>query len=87
MPSKDLRIGLVGYGFMGRTHTNGYKRANDFFELEHRPVLAAACGRDEGRTKAFADQWGWQSVETDWRRLVARDDIDAIETAEERSAA
>ena len=79
MPSKDLRIGLVGYGFMGRTHTNGYKRANDFFELEHRPVLAAACGRDEGKTKAFADQWGWQSVETDWRRLVERDDIDAID--------
>ena len=76
---KKLNIGLVGYGFMGRTHTNGYKRANDFFELEHRPVLQAACGRDVAKTKAFADQWGWQSVESDWRRLVERDDIDAID--------
>ena len=74
-----LRIGIVGYGFMGRTHTNGYKRANDFFELEHRPVLQAACGRDVAKTKAFADQWGWQSIESDWRRLVERDDIDAID--------
>ena len=41
-----LRIGIVGYGFMGRTHTNGYKRANDFFDLKYRPVLQAACGRD-----------------------------------------
>ena len=45
---KPVNIGLVGYGFMGRTHTNGYKRANDFFpELTHRPVLKAVCGRSE----------------------------------------
>ena len=79
MAKKALNIGMVGYGFMGRTHTNGYKRANDFFELEHRPVLQAACGRDVAKTKAFADQWGWQSVESDWRRLVERDDMDAID--------
>ena len=40
---KPLNIGLVGYGFMGRTHSNGYKRANDFFDLEYRPVLKAVC--------------------------------------------
>ena len=43
---KSLNIGLVGYGFMGRTHTNGYKRVSDFFpDLGHRPVLKAVCGR------------------------------------------
>ena len=79
MPSKELRIGIVGYGFMGRTHTNGYKRANDFFDLEYRPVLQAACGRNAESAKAFADNWGYKSVETDWRKLVERDDIDAID--------
>ena len=77
---KPLNIGLVGYGFMGRTHSNGYKRANDFFpDLEYRPVLKAICARNEGRAKAFAEQWGYESVETDWKALIARDDIDAID--------
>ena len=62
---KPLNIGLVGYGFMGRTHSNGYKRVNDFFpDLAHRPVLKAVCGRTEERTKAFAEQWGFESHET-----------------------
>ena len=52
---KPLNIGLVGYGFMGRTHSNGYKRANDFFpDLEYRPVLKAICARNEERAQAFA---------------------------------
>ena len=79
MPSKELRIGLIGYGFMGRTHANGYKRANDFFDLEYRPVLKAVCGRTAEKTQAFADNWGFESVETDWKAVVARDDIDAID--------
>ncbi|MBT5927609.1 MAG: Gfo/Idh/MocA family oxidoreductase [Verrucomicrobia bacterium] len=77
---KPLNIGLVGYGFMGRTHSNGYKRVNDFFgDVKHRPVLKAICGRTESKTKEFADQWGYESVETDWKALIARDDIDAID--------
>ncbi len=77
---KPLNIGLVGYGFMGRTHSNGYKRANDFFpDLEYRPVLKAICARNEERAQAFADQWQFESVETDWKALIARDDIDAID--------
>ena len=77
---KPLKIGLVGYGFMGRTHSNGYKRVNDFFgDLEYRPVLKAVCGRTQDKAQAFADQWGYESVETDWKKLVARADIDAID--------
>jgi predicted dehydrogenase len=76
---KPLNIGLVGYGFMGRTHTNGYKRVNDFFDLQHRPVLKAVCGRTQDKAQAFADQWGYESVETDWKKLIERDDIDAID--------
>lgn len=80
MSQKPLNIGLIGYGFMGRTHSNGYKRANDFFpELQHRPVLKAVCGRNAENAQAFADQWQYESIETDWRALIARDDIDAID--------
>lgn len=77
---KPLNIGLIGYGFMGRTHSNGYKRVNDFFpELKHRPVLKAVCGRNAEKVQAFADQWQYESIETDWKALIARKDIDAVD--------
>src|SRR5262249_31801562 len=75
---KPLNIGLVGYGFMGRTHSNGYKRVNDFFDPPYRPVLKAVCGRSGDAAKAFADRWGYESFETDWRKLVERKDTDAV---------
>lgn len=78
--TKPLNIGMIGYGFMGRAHTNGYKRVGDFFpELEYRPVLKAACARSKDKIQAFADQWGYESIETDWKALIARDDIDAVD--------
>lgn len=77
--AKPLRVGIVGYGFMGRAHSNAYRQVNRFFDLETRPVLQAACGRNEEKVRAFAANWGWESVETDWRKLVERDDIDAID--------
>jgi predicted dehydrogenase len=77
---KALRIGLIGCGFMGRTHSNAYKRVGDFFpELAYSPVLKAICSRNEKKVNAFADQWGYESAETDWRKLVNRNDIDAID--------
>jgi predicted dehydrogenase len=74
-----LNIGIVGYGFMGRTHSNAYKRVTDFFDVPYRPVLKAACARSAENAKAFAERWGYESVETDWRALVARKDIDAVD--------
>jgi predicted dehydrogenase len=76
---KPLNIGLVGYGFMGRTHSNAYKRVNDFFDVAYRPVLKAVCGRSAENAKAFAEKWQYESFETDWRKLVERKDIDAID--------
>ena len=64
---KNLNVGIVGYGFMGRTHSNAYRQVNNFFPLKHRPVLKAVCGRDAAKVKAFADNWGYESVETDWK--------------------
>jgi len=77
--AQQLRIGMIGYGFMGRAHSNGYNRVKDFFDLEYLPVLQAVAARDAGKAQAFADRWGYKRVETDWRKLVAADDIDAID--------
>ena len=77
---KELRIGLIGCGFMGRTHSNAYNRLSNFFpELNFKPVLKAVCSRRSEKVKAFAEQWGYESVETDWRSIVNRSDIDAID--------
>jgi predicted dehydrogenase len=77
--TKPLNIGMIGYGFMGRAHSNAYSQVNHFFDVPYRPVLKALCARDEAKAKAFAAQWGYESVETDWRKLVARKDVDAID--------
>jgi predicted dehydrogenase len=76
---KLLNVGLVGYGFMGRTHSNAYKQVNQFFDVAHRPVLKAVCGRSEENARKFADNWGYERHETDWRKLVESKDIDAID--------
>jgi len=78
---KQLRVGLIGYGFMGRTHSNAFTQVKNFFDLEYQPVLKAICARDEKNAKAFAKKWGYESIETDWRKLIARDDIDVIDIA------
>src|SRR5712692_1366791 len=66
---------------MGRTHSNAYLQAPRFFDVAYRPVLKAVCARNAERVKGFAENWGYQSVETDWRALVARKDIDLIDIA------
>src|ERR1051325_8141281 len=76
---KPLNIGLIGYGFMGRAHSNAYRKVSNFFDLEYQPVLKAACARDAGKIKDFAQKWGYESTETDWRKLIERKDIDAID--------
>jgi predicted dehydrogenase len=81
MKKKDLNIGLVGYGFMGRAHSNAFLQAGRFFDLPARPVLKAVCARNRERLKTFAENWGYESVETDWRKLVERKDIDLIDIA------
>src|SRR5215831_8247689 len=78
---KTLNIGLVGYGFMGRTHSNAFLQAGRFFNLPYRPVLQAACARNRERLQTFAENWGYGSTETDWRRLMERKDIDLIDIA------
>jgi len=77
----DLRIGLVGCGFMGRTHSNAFHQAPHFFDLPYTPVLQAVCARNQQSVSDFAERWKYASVETDWRTLIDRKDIDLIDIA------
>jgi predicted dehydrogenase len=77
--TKPLNVGMIGYGFMGRAHSNAYRKVGNFFDLEYQPVLKTVCARSADKAKAFADKWGYESVETDWRKLVERKDIDVID--------
>ncbi len=77
--TKPLNIGLIGCGFMGRAHSNAYCQANHFFDLAYRPMLKAVCARNAASAQSFAAQWGYESIETDWKKLIARKDIDAVD--------
>jgi predicted dehydrogenase len=79
--TKKLRVGMVGCGFMGRTHSNAFGKVNRFFDLEHEPALVAVCARNPAEAESFAGNWGYSSFETDWRKLVARKDIDLMDIA------
>ena len=76
---KELNVGMIGYGFMARTHSNAYRRVSNFFDLEYKPVLKTVCGLVEAEAEAFADRWGYESFTTDWRKVIERKDIDVIE--------
>jgi predicted dehydrogenase len=74
-----VRVGMVGYKFMGKAHSNAYRALPMFFPNSIKPEMTAICGRDpEGLEQARA-QFGWESSETDWKELVKRDDIDLID--------
>src|SRR3954468_16999722 len=79
--TKPLNIALIGYGFMGRTHSNAFLQAPRFFDLPYTPVLKVVVARNADRLRTFADTWGYESIDTDWRAVVARNDIDLVDIA------
>lgn len=76
---KQIRVGLVGYRLMGRAHSHAYRDYSFYFDRDVVPVLQAIAGRNEAKVRAAAAKMGWASYETDWRRLIERDDIDLID--------
>jgi predicted dehydrogenase len=76
---RTLNIGMVGYGFMARAHSHAWSEVAQVFQPSYRPVLKAVAARSKDKAKAFADQWGYERVETDWRKLIEAPDIDAID--------
>jgi len=75
----DTRIAMIGYAFMGAAHSQAWRNVHRFFELGTRPEMAVVVGRDEAKVARAADRFGWSSFATDWREVVARDDIDVID--------
>ena len=80
-PTPSLGVGMVGYAFMGRAHSQAWRTVDRVFDLPLRPRLAAICGRDRAATEAAAGRLGWAAAETDWRALIARDDVQLIDIA------
>jgi predicted dehydrogenase len=79
MDRSDVRIGMVGYAFMGAAHSQAWRTVNRAFDLPARARRVAVCGRDATMVAAAANRLGWESTETDWRTLIQRDDIDLVD--------
>ncbi|MBO9570426.1 MAG: Gfo/Idh/MocA family oxidoreductase [Cellulomonas iranensis] len=77
--TSELRVALIGTGFMGRAHSHAWRTAGAFFDLPRRPRLQVVVGRDAGRTRDLADRFGWHEAQTDWRAVVERDDVDVVD--------
>ena len=75
----ELRIGMVGYAFMGAAHSQAWRTVNRVFDLPTRARMVAVCGRDAEKVAAAAQRLGWEEWLTDWRALIARDDIDVVD--------
>lgn len=76
---KSLNVAIIGSKFMGKAHSNAWLNTPRFFDLPIKPVLKVACARNEEELKTFAENWGWEETETDWRKVVERDDVDIID--------
>lgn len=72
---------MIGYGFMGRAHSNAFHQVNHFFDTPYDLRLKIICGRDRGKLQAVASQWEWQEMAADWREIVSRPDIDIVDIA------
>jgi predicted dehydrogenase len=75
----EIGVGMVGYQFMGRSHSNAFRQVTPFMSPKLTPRMVAVCGRNEDAVKKFAEQFGWEEYETDYKKLIARDDIQVID--------
>lgn len=78
---KQLRVGMIGYKFMGRAHSNAYRNLSFYFDTKYEPIQQVICGRNEEEIKRVSLKFGWKEWETDWRKVIEREDIDVIDIA------
>jgi myo-inositol 2-dehydrogenase/D-chiro-inositol 1-dehydrogenase len=78
---KKINIGVIGCGFMGRTHSNAFRKVTNFFDLPYEPVLKKICARNKDRASSFASRWGYESFVSDWRDLIESPEIDLVDIA------
>jgi predicted dehydrogenase len=76
---ENLGIGLIGYAFMGAAHSQAWRSAPRFFDLPLDPAMNVLCGRNAEAVRAAATKLGWKETETDWRKLIARDDVQLVD--------
>ena len=76
---RKLNVAIIGHNFMGKAHAHAWRTAPRFFELDAEPVLKVAVGRNQESLEAYAANWGWAETASDWRAVVARDDIDVVD--------
>src|ERR1700744_986801 len=76
---KTLNVGMIGYKFMGKTHSNAWRQVDKFFPVSAQPVLHTICGRDKKGVTAAAEKFGWSNVSTRWQDVVANPEIDLID--------
>jgi len=76
---KKVNVAIIGTGFMGKAHSNGWRQAPKFFHLGLTPVMKVACDLDKKESSDFAENWGWETAETDWHKVVERLDVDVID--------
>jgi predicted dehydrogenase len=77
--TQSLRVAMIGTGFMGAAHSQAFRVAPRFFELPLHPEMTVIVGRDAAKTRDAAEKLGWAESSTDWREVVARDDIDLVD--------
>ena len=77
--TKTLKVGMIGYKFMGKTHSNAWRQVDKFFPVSAQPVLHTICGRDKKGVTAAAKQLGWNNVSTRWQDVVANPEIDILD--------
>ena len=76
---RNLNIAMIGYGFMGRAHSNAFRQAGCYFSLPYELNLKVVCGRNRAAARSFAGQWGWEEAQTDWQSVVTRKDIGLVD--------
>ena len=81
MAKKRINVGLIGYQFMGKAHSNAYRQVGRFFDLPVEIGMHTICGRNEANVRKAAENFGWENVETDWRKVIANPEIDVIDVS------
>src|SRR5271155_1513308 len=81
MSKTKLNVAMIGSGFIGKVHSNAFRQVGHFFDIPYDVRLQVICGRDRAKLDAAASRWGWSETETDWRKVIARKDIDAVDIA------
>lgn len=78
---QEINVAIIGGKFMGKAHSNAWRNVSQFFDIPYKPIMKVACGKNLDTLDAFAENWGWEEKETDWKALIERDDIDIIDIA------